>query len=113
MNQELGLILGKADAKGAFLSEWNMKYVPAILSYGEKSRKTTIVDLITSMNASGKYMYILLICNITTCFHVFVTDETSRQLTALKVLSKSFGYRQIKDNLPFIYEEYDVSFYDI
>ena len=63
MDQELGLILGKGDAKGDFLLEWSTKYVPAIISYGEKSRKTAIVDLIASMKASGKYIikYIILI----------------------------------------------------
>ena len=50
LDQELGLILGKSNAKGAFLSEWSTKYVPAIVSYGEKSRKTAFADLITSMH---------------------------------------------------------------
>ena len=83
MDQELCLILGKADAKSVFLSEW---YVPAIVSYRDKSRKTAITDLITSMNSSGELFR-----------------------SALKVLSKCFGYRQLKDNHPFVYEEHNVS----
>ena len=107
MDQELCLILGKADAKSAFLSEWNTKYVPAIVSYGEKSRKTAITDLITSMNSSGECFHFVNLALLS--YTMFVTDETSRQLTALKVLSKCFGYRQLKDNLPFVYEEHNVS----
>ena len=45
---------GKADAMGAFLSEWSTEYVPAIVSYGEKSRKASIIELILSMNSSGE-----------------------------------------------------------
>ena len=38
-----------------------------------------------------------------------ITDDASRQVTALKVLARSFAYRRIADNLSFLYEEYDVS----
>ena len=48
------LILGKSDAKGTFITEWNTKYVPAIISYGEKSRKGAITSVVTSMKPTGK-----------------------------------------------------------
>ena len=54
MDQELSLILGKSDAKQMFISEWNTKYVPAIISYGEKLGKAAISDIISAMNSSGK-----------------------------------------------------------
>ncbi len=54
MDQELGLILGKSDAKGTFITEWNTRYVPAILGYGEKLRKPGINEIISSMTSSGK-----------------------------------------------------------
>ena len=53
MDQELGLILGKSDAKGTFVTEWNTKYVPAIIAYGEKLRKSGVGE-ISSMTSSGK-----------------------------------------------------------
>ena len=58
MDQELGLILGKSDAKQMFVSEWSTKFVPAIISYGEKLGKTAITDIIKAMKTSGKLMTI-------------------------------------------------------
>ena len=54
MDQELGLILGKSEAKQAFISEWSTRFVPAIISYGEKLGKPAINDIISAMNSSGK-----------------------------------------------------------
>ena len=58
MDQELGLILGKSDAKQMFISEWSTKFVQAIISYGEKLGKPAITDIISAMKPSGKLMSI-------------------------------------------------------
>lgn len=42
IHQELGLVVTDSDVKGNFLNRWSSKYVPAILSYGEKSTKKSI-----------------------------------------------------------------------
>ena len=54
IDQELGLILGKNDAKRTFTTEWNTKYISAIISYGEKLRKSSVSEIISSMNSAGK-----------------------------------------------------------
>ena len=56
MDQELGLILGKSDAKQMFIAEWGTKFVPAIISYGEKLGKPAITEIISAMKTSGKLM---------------------------------------------------------
>ena len=42
VGQEMGLIVGIADVKTCFLQKWLSEYVPAIISYGERSRKKSI-----------------------------------------------------------------------
>ena len=56
MDQELSLIVGKSGAKQMFISEWSTKFVPAIISYGEKLGKPAITDIISAMETSGKLM---------------------------------------------------------
>ena len=85
MDQELGLILDKSDAKQMFITEWSTKFVPAIISYGEKLGKPAIIS------ARQANM-------------ITIIDDTSHQVTALKVLARSFAYRR-----SFMHEEYDVS----
>ena len=106
MDQELGFILGKSDAKRTFVRvEY---YVPAIISYGEKLRKPGVSEIISTMNSSGKYIY--LVCELVEHIVINFIDETSRQLTALKLLARCFAYRQLQDNLTSFYEEYNVSY---
>ena len=83
-------------------------YVPAIISDGEKLRKPGVSEIISTMNSSGKYVY--LVCELVEHIVINFIDETSRQLTALKLLARCFAYRQLKDNLTSFYEEYDVSY---
>ena len=64
VDQELGLLLGKSDAKRTFVTQWNTKYVPAIITYGEKLRKSGISEIISSMTSSGKCMYLYILADV-------------------------------------------------
>ena len=44
--QEFGLILGRSNAKQDFTSEQCTKYVPAIISYDEKSTKRVVREIL-------------------------------------------------------------------
>ena len=48
----MGLVLGKSDCRVAFEREW-AKYVPAVLQYGEKSRRKGIVSKMEDMVETG------------------------------------------------------------
>lgn len=50
----MSLIFGKANIKAQFLTEWN-RYVPAILTYAEKSGKKNIVRHINNMKSTENY----------------------------------------------------------
>ena len=52
--QEFGLILGKSSAKQAFISKWCTKYVPAIISYGERNTKRAIREILENLNTAGE-----------------------------------------------------------
>lgn len=54
IEQEFGLILGKAHAKSDFIAEWCTKYVPAIISYGQTCGKRAISTIIEDLNEHGK-----------------------------------------------------------
>ena len=54
VEQEFGLILGKAHAKKDFIAEWFTKYVPAIISYGQKCGKRAMSTIIDDLNEHGK-----------------------------------------------------------
>ena len=56
MEQEFGLILGKSNAKTDFITEWCSKYVPAIISYGQKCGKRAISSIIDDLNEHGKLL---------------------------------------------------------
>jgi hypothetical protein len=75
MDRELGLILGKSDAKGTFITEWNTHYVAAILGYGEKLRKSGINEIISSMTSSGKSFLLYIAYNI-----LLISDEILLQM---------------------------------
>lgn len=54
MEQEFGLIVGKNNAKKDFTTEWCSKYVPAVISYGQKCGKRAISTIIDDLNEHGK-----------------------------------------------------------
>ena len=56
IEQDMSLIFGKTNIKTQFLTEWN-RYVPAILTYAEKSGKKGIAKHVKDRNECGKYMY--------------------------------------------------------
>ena len=76
MDQELGLILGKSNAKHVFTMEWSTKYVPAIISYGEKLQKQSITSMISLMKPSGMGFSCMKVY-IKLHGVLFCTDETS------------------------------------
>ena len=50
----MGLIVAKLHVKTHFLSQWT-KYVPAILSYAEKSTKKNVLSQLTDIDEAGQY----------------------------------------------------------
>ena len=44
----------KKEVKASFEKQWLTAYVPAIILYGKKSKKKTVVTLIKDMNELGK-----------------------------------------------------------
>ena len=55
MKQEMNLIW-KKDVKACFEKQWMTVYVPAIILYRKKSRKKSIVGLVSGLNELGKSM---------------------------------------------------------
>ena len=102
--QEFGLILGRSNAKQAFISEWCTKYIPAIISYGERTTKCAIREILEELYAAGK-MFIVITQLSELTFYLLYIDEISKQKVALKILGKCFAVRSGKDYLSFIYQE--------
>ena len=50
--QEFGLILGRSNAKHAFVTEWCTKYIPAIISYGESNIERAIREILENLNVA-------------------------------------------------------------
>lgn len=53
VEQEMGLIFGKSDIRSIFLTRWSMEYVPAVITYGQKSTKRNISSHIEHMDEAG------------------------------------------------------------
>ena len=51
----MGLIVGDKDIRGSFEKAWTSSYVPALLQYGERSRKKSIQDIYTKLSESGTF----------------------------------------------------------
>lgn len=51
----MGLIFDKSHIKAHFVSQWMVKYVPAILSYGEKSAKKNVFSVLANMDETSQY----------------------------------------------------------
>ena len=54
-------MMKKADVRQLFVRKWMNNYVPAILEYGEKSRKKEASQALENLDATGmlKFSYIL------------------------------------------------------
>ena len=109
IEQEFGLILGKSNAKVDFTSEWNTKYVPGIITYGQQSGKKAINSVTHDVDMAGMFLYTLAGYKLLSLF--YATDDFKRQEAALRVLGRCFAYRSNKDVLNSFFEEYDVSIY--
>ena len=60
IEQEFGLIVGKADIKSHFYCQWMTKYVPAIISYAENSSKRHVTNQLAILDQfSSTCMHIL------------------------------------------------------
>lgn len=53
IEQEMGLIIGKADVKSHFLQTWTIEYVPAIISYAGTSTKKGISLQLEDLKETG------------------------------------------------------------
>ena len=51
--QEFGLILGQSKAKQDFVTEWCTKYIPAVISYGKRSTKHAIEEILEKLDTAG------------------------------------------------------------
>ena len=95
----------KKEVKASFEKKWLMAYVPAIILYGKKSRKKTVVTLIKDMSELGEqYKANFDFC---TSASLSTTDDTSKQVTALQILIECMCGR--KSVSSYIYEEHEVS----
>lgn len=80
---------------------WNT-YVQAILQYAEKSRKKNISAKLVDVNEEGENSVMYVIDSI-----IYLIDETSQHVVALKILAESLGKGQ--QSLCYLYDEYSVS----
>ena len=56
IEQDMSLLMNTyvQDPKATFQKQWTTVYVPAILCYGEKSKKKGIASILGEMNRVGK-----------------------------------------------------------
>ena len=47
------MIIGKKDIRALFEKAWTASYVPALLLYGERSKKKTIKDIFSKLVETG------------------------------------------------------------
>ena len=52
VEQEMGLVVGKADIRSSFERAWT-SYVPALLNYGERSKKKAIKEIHSQLVDTG------------------------------------------------------------
>ena len=55
----MGLIVGKADIRVAFERAWTGVFVPALLEYGERSRKKAIKDIHSQLIDTGMLLLVV------------------------------------------------------
>jgi hypothetical protein len=80
MEQEFGLIIGRSGPKRDFFAEW-FKYIPAILAYGERSRKRAMANAMLDLDLSGTYFMV----------HSYVLSYASQVYEPLRVLDLMLG----------------------
>ena len=95
----------KREVKASFEKQWLTAYVPAIILYGKKSRKKTIMGLIKDMKDLGNQYKANV--DFYTNTSLSITDDTSKQVTALQILIECMSGR--KSVASYIYEEHEVS----
>lgn len=49
------MIIGKKDIKSLFEKAWTSDCVPALLLYGERSKKKALKNILSDMIETGKY----------------------------------------------------------
>ena len=54
----MGLVLGRSDIRSSFERLW-LKFVPAIIQYGEKSRKKSMQNISVELVETGIIVYML------------------------------------------------------
>ena len=72
------LVLGSS-IKTHFISLWKTRFVPAIISYAEKSSKKSVRDLILDLDESGKrfcHNYTLIKAHLMRCALIKVYTHT-------------------------------------
>ena len=102
IDQELGLICGKSDVKAQFLTRWSNEYVPAILTYGRRSTKKAFPARWWTWRKQVIRLYIAIYV-MSSCI---IVDQTSKEVTALKILSECLAKGRV--SLCYVYEEYTV-----
>ena len=55
IEQEINLVCDTTNIKSHFVTEWNTKYVPAILSYADKNTKKIFSNHLTKLNIAGQF----------------------------------------------------------
>ena len=53
IEQEMALIIGKKDIRSLFQKAWTTMYVPALLLFGERSKKKVIRDILSKLVEAG------------------------------------------------------------
>ena len=51
----MGLVANRTEVKSSFIQEW-MKFVPAIIAYGQNSTKKNIKTVLSSLDIMGMYL---------------------------------------------------------
>lgn len=135
----MSLVLGRSDAKVAFERKW-AKFYPALLKYGERSRKKALQKHMESMVETGTYDKLIYFCQSSNWFYVlfccrwyFKTGHSTQnivqkhdeedqvihafhlilyvRLTIILLFSGSTdGDQDPRDPLCYFYEEFEVTF---
>lgn len=74
IEQEMGLIVGKADIRSSFERAWTASFVPALLQYGERSKRKAIKDIHSGVVDTGMFTLCLYtcLCLYSTTHHLYL-----------------------------------------
>ena len=62
IEQDMGMIVGKAYIPLLFEKAWVISYVPALLLFGERGRKKVVKNIFSRLVETGMYMYVYTCC---------------------------------------------------